>query len=74
MAQNTERVTAYLTDGERAALRLLARHLGTSENGVIKVLIRDRVGFSIPEQYQHQLDTLDELLTKPWTGSHEIYR
>lgn len=60
MARNTERITVYLTEGERVALRLLARHLGTSENGVVKILIRDKAGLSLSEQYQHQLDALTE--------------
>lgn len=60
MARNTQRLTVYLTEGERAALVLLARHLGTSENGVVKILIRDKANLSLPEQYQHLLDALTE--------------
>lgn len=52
---NTERVSLYLTDRERAALRWLARDFGTSENGVMKLLIRDAGGLPLPDEYLAQL-------------------
>lgn len=56
--KNTERVSAYLTDSERQALRSLARSFNTSENAVIKILIRDAGGLPLPDEYCEQLRSL----------------
>lgn len=56
--KNTEKFTVYMTEGERLALRLLARHLALSENAVMKVLIRDKVGLPLSEQTQELLNSL----------------
>lgn len=58
MAKNTERVSCYMTESERAALRRLARSFNTSENGVIKILIRDAGGLPLPDEYLTQLRSL----------------
>lgn len=55
---NTERVSAYLTDHEREALRGLARSFNTSENAVIKILIRDASGLPLPDEYCEKLRAL----------------
>lgn len=56
--KNTERFTVYMTEGERLALRLLGRHLGLSENAVIKVLIRERSGLAVSPEVQELLSHL----------------
>lgn len=53
--KNTERFTVYMTDMERAALRRLARSFNTSENAVMKILIRDAGGLPLPDEYAEQL-------------------
>lgn len=55
MAKNTERVSLYLTERERAALQRLARSFGTSENATMKILIRDASGLPLPDEYLAQL-------------------
>lgn len=55
MAKNTERFYAYLTESERDALRRLARSFNTSENAVVKILIRDAAGLPLPTEYVDQL-------------------
>ena len=55
MAKNTERVSLYLTDRERAALQRLARDFNTSENATMKILIRDAAGLPLPVEYLTQL-------------------
>lgn len=60
MPKNTERVSVYLTEGERLALRLAARQLGLSENAVIKLLIRDTMNLDIPVTFELQLAALRE--------------
>lgn len=55
MAKNTERFTVYMTERERDALRHLARQFNTSDNAVIKILIRDAAGLPLPTEYLEQL-------------------
>lgn len=62
MAKNTERFTVYMTDHERDALRRLAHEFNTSENAVMKILIRDAGGLPLPAEYMAQLrNKLSEL-------------
>ena len=56
--KNTERFTVYMTTGERAALRLLARRLSLSENAVMKLFIRHFGNLDVPVHHQEQLDSL----------------
>jgi hypothetical protein len=55
MAKNTERFTIYMNERERDALRHLARQFNTSENAVVKILIRDAAGLPLPDEYLAQL-------------------
>lgn len=65
MARNTEKMTAYLTEMERGALRSLADEYELSENGVMKLLIRYASGLPMPIEYRNRLDAMgrfDEIL------------
>jgi hypothetical protein len=52
---NTERVSLYLTEGERLVLRLAARRLAASENYVLKLMIRHYFDLPLTEVQETEL-------------------
>ena len=66
MATSNNRFSAYLTDGERQALKDAAAALGAAENYVVRLALRRSLGLPLEQIHRDQLEYLSTItLTVP---------